>query len=271
MKIHAIQTGTVRVKQFQITGASNNVSRLYQLLCTQKWSEWMPIYCFLIKLKDHVILVDTGETSKIYNKGYLPKGGLYHKSVQTRITKEEEISNQLKALGYHVKDITTIILTHLHGDHIGGIEHFSHADFFVPKIEYDLAVSKRGPKNGYFTNNWPSWFAPTLVTYNNNVEGSFFKSYKIDGINNIIIVPTPGHSIGHQSVIINKDSLTYFIGGDLTYNLDTLKAKIPNVILANKDAYQSVKKAHDYVASKTCVFLSSHDWNVPSMLNNALS
>ena len=129
--IYPIQTGTVRVKQFQLTGSSNNLTRFYQLVFTQKWGEWMPVYSWLIKLADQLILVDTGETAKIYEKGYLPEGGLYHKAVQTKIKKEEEIPAQIKVLGFELQDIKTVILTHLHGDHIGGIEYFPHANFLV--------------------------------------------------------------------------------------------------------------------------------------------
>jgi len=57
MKIHPLQTGTVRCKQFQLTGASNNLSRLYQLIFTRKWGEWMPTYCWLIEHSGFVLKV----------------------------------------------------------------------------------------------------------------------------------------------------------------------------------------------------------------------
>lgn len=266
MKLHALQTGTVRVKQFQLTGASNNLSRLYQLIFTKRWSEWMPIYSWLIQTDDELILIDTGETAKIYEKGYLPSGGLYHKAVQTRIKKEEDISHQIQKIGFKLDAINTVILTHLHGDHIGGISYLPKANFIVAQAEYDMALSKEGSGNGYFPKNWPSWFKPTLISYDNRNEGIFTQSYKLNTKANIVIVPTPGHSVGHQSVIIKTKKQNYFVGGDLTYNLETLKQNIPNVVLAHKEAYASVKKAHNYVTSNSCIYLSSHDWNAPRLL-----
>lgn len=271
MVIHPLQTGTVRVKQFQLTGAKNILSRLYQLIFTQKWGEWLPIYSWLIEIDGKLILIDTGETSKIYEKNYLPEGGLYHKSVQTRIKKEEEINFQISSLGYQIEDIKTIILTHLHGDHIGGIQYFPKANFLVSQTEYELATSKKGQNNGYFKKNWPSWFSPNLIKYNNQAEGVFNQSYHLQESKKIIIVPTPGHSIGHQSVIIKTKSVTYFIGGDLTYNIETLKKEIPNVIIMNKEAIKSVSKVHEYVKSNSCVYLSSHDWNVSKMITNNIT
>lgn len=270
MKIHPLQTGTVRVKQFQLTGASNIVSRLYQLLMTDKWSEWLPIYSWLIELDDTLILIDTGETHSIYDTGYLPDGGTYHKAVETKITREEEIDHQLKSLGFHTDDIDTVVLTHLHGDHIGGIKYFPHSTFYVSKTEYELATSKKGAKSGYFTKNWPSWFVPTLVTYEDGPNGAFDRCQKLDDLP-ITIVPTPGHSAGHQSVILHDHHQDYFIGGDLTYNLGTLESKIPNTIFNNKEAKDSIRKAKEYVHANQAIYLSSHDWHVPQILSDSVT
>lgn len=270
MEITPIQTGTVRCKQFQLTGASNNLSRLYQILFTQKWGEWMPIYCWLVNTGDELILVDTGETSKINEEGYLPKGGLYHKVVQTRIQEEEEIDHQLSKLGYQTTDVKKVIFTHLHGDHVGGLDHFSHCEIFVSKLEYDLASSKKGPANGYFNKNWPDWFNPKLVEYDDQAEGVFPNSHQVKEDGSIILVSTPGHSVGHQSVIVKDKEVNYFIAGDLTYNLETLRSEIPDVILMNKSSKTSVRNVHSYVKSNPCIYLSSHDWNVPQILSEKM-
>lgn len=269
MKIHALQTGTVRCKQFQLTGASNIISRFYQLVFTDKWGEWMPTYCWLIEHPDGLILVDTGETAQIYEKGYLPDGGLYHKAVETRIKAEEELPHQLAKIGFKTDDIKTVILTHMHGDHIGGLSHFEHCKIYVSKTEYEMAISKKGAGNGYFKKNWPNWFQPELITYTDEAEGNFERSQKITKDGKIIIVPTPGHSIGHQSVLVKQAGPTIILAGDLTYNEDTLKKEIPDVVLMNKAAKQTVQKVHQYVQDRPCIYLSSHDWNAPHNLTNS--
>lgn len=266
MKIHLLQTGTVRCKQFQLTGASHNLSRIYQLIFTQKWGEWMPTHCWLIEHPEGLILVDTGETSQIYAPGYLPKGGLYHKAVETRIKEGEEIQHQLAKLGFKPSDISTVVLTHMHGDHIGGLPQFEHAQILVSREEYEMATSKKGPGNGYFSKNWPTWFKPTLIDYTDTAEGVFIQSYPITKDGSILVVPTPGHSVGHQSVLVKEEALTYMIAGDLTYNLDTLKKEVPDVVLMNKAAQQTVTTVHQYVKANPTVYLSSHDWNAEKLL-----
>ena len=231
----------------------------------------MPIYCWLIEQGDERILVDTGETADIYQEGYLPKGGLYHKAVQTKIKADEEITVQLNRLGFTPKDVSKIIFTHLHGDHIGGLKHFEHCEVFVSRPEYELATSKKGSGAGYFPKNWPSWFNPQLIDYSDPAEGAFAKSKQLSTDGSILIVPTPGHSIGHQSVIVKGDKYTYFIAGDLTYNIKTLKQEIPDVILMNKAAQKTVQKTHQYARENACIYLSSHDWNAPAILEEAMT
>ena len=223
-------------------------------------------YCWVIEHPDGLILVDTGETAKIYEKGYLPDGGLYHKAVETRIQSEEEINHQLVKIGIQPKDIKTVILTHLHGDHIGGLAHFEHCKIYVSKTEYDFATSKKGPGNGYFPKNWPTWFQPELITYENRPEGNFKQSKTITADGKVVIIPTPGHSIGHQSILIKNDTHTTILAGDLTYNETTLRQEIADVLLPNKAAKQTVKTMHQYVKNQPSLYLSSHDWNSPGIL-----
>ena len=115
-----------------------------------------------------------------------------------------KISKQLKKLGIESNEIKLVILTHLHGDHIGGLKHFSNARFLVSRVEYNYATGSKGKNNGYFPKNWPVGFEPELITYDQIPVGNFSKSHRLKNQENIIIVPTPGHSIGHQSIIIKE-------------------------------------------------------------------
>ncbi len=268
IKIHPIQTGSVRVKQFQLTGARNVVSRLWQLFFTQKWAEWMPIYCWLIEHPAGLILIDTGETARVNEEGYLPDTSVYRNSLQLDIKREDEVDNQLDRLGYSPRDISAIYLTHLHTDHVGGLYHFPDTPIFAPRNEYEIGVGPKGEGSGFLKKNWPEWFKPELIDLSDGAEVNFSCSRKMTSDGSIVAIPTPGHSAGHLAYVIKDAQLRYVIAGDVTFNLQTLAASIPNVILSSKDAVQSVITLREYALQAPTIVLSSHDKNVSALLVN---
>src|SRR6516164_745965 len=64
MKIHAIQTGTVRIKVSQRIGRGRGPMRLVNTLLDRSWTEPLPIYAWAIETAEGVIVVDTGETAR---------------------------------------------------------------------------------------------------------------------------------------------------------------------------------------------------------------
>jgi len=264
MKIHPIQTGMVRVRPMQTFGAPSIFHRFGQLLFSSNWTDWLPIYSWLIAHKDGPILIDVGETSRINSEGYLPNNFIYHKAAQTKISEEDEINVQLAKIGFSPANIQRIVLTHLHGDHVGGLYLFPHANIQVSKAEYDFASSKKGPGMGYFNQNWPDWFHPELIVFNIRKEGVFERSLAITEDEDIIAVPTPGHSIGHISIIIHSAKVV--LSGDAVFNQETLGKEIPAYVLPNKEGKQSVKLLKAYIANSGYTLLSSHDREAADML-----
>ena len=264
MKIHVIQTGNVRARPMQPFGAPTILHRFAQILFSSKWTEWLPIYSWLIEHPGGPILIDVGETSRINDEGYLPNNFLYHKAVQTKISKDDEIDIQLKKVGFKLKDIQRVVLTHLHGDHVGGLYLFPHCRFQVGKAEYDFAGSDKGPGMGYFNHNWPDWFTPELIEFEKRKDGVFDESFVLTDDEDIIAVPTPGHSIGHLSIIVH--SAKAVISGDAVFNQETLIKEIPSYVLPNKEGKRSVKLLNQYIQDNGYTLLSSHDDMVPELL-----
>ena len=58
MRIHAIETGRVRIKQAQIEG--RGPWRQLQPMLSSEWAEWSPVYAWAIEHAEGVIVVDTG-------------------------------------------------------------------------------------------------------------------------------------------------------------------------------------------------------------------
>ena len=74
MKIHGLQTGTVRVKASQQVGRGRGSIRQLNILLDRAWTEPLPIFAWVIETNEGVIVVDTGETARTSEPRYSPAG-----------------------------------------------------------------------------------------------------------------------------------------------------------------------------------------------------
>ncbi len=63
MRVHAIQTGRVRIKASQIVGQGHGLKRRLAPLFDKEWADWAPTLAYAIEHRDGVILVDTGASA----------------------------------------------------------------------------------------------------------------------------------------------------------------------------------------------------------------
>src|SRR5262245_20815592 len=74
------------------------------------------------------------------------------------------------------RDISGVILTHLHHDQTGGLDHFPHTPIIVPRACWDAYSGFRGTMMGCLPQRWPIWLKPPLIEINGPREGSFASS-----------------------------------------------------------------------------------------------
>ena len=58
MKIHAIQTGSVRIKRSQACGRGHGMARRLRVFADPQWTGWLPTYAWMIDHPEGVIVVD---------------------------------------------------------------------------------------------------------------------------------------------------------------------------------------------------------------------
>lgn len=265
--VHPIQTGKVKVKQFQATGAKNQVSRFWQLIFTNKWTDWHPVFCWLVVHPEGPFLIDTGEIARVHEPGYLPGGPLFEKAVQYDVKRDDEVDAQLEKLGVGSDQIKAVYLTHFHSDHADGLVYFPGVKVHASKEAFDLLMSPKGEGLGYFKKNLPPGFQAETFDFDEGPEGSFERSKSLLPDGSLVAVPMPGHSAGHTAYILKTNLRRFVFSGDATYNHDTMQKGIPFVILNNPEAEESVHKLKDYASSPDVVVLCSHDPDVHEILS----
>lgn len=271
MKIYAIQTGTVQVKKNQIVGKGSGAQRLVNVLFGREWVKPpVPIYAWVIEHEEGIIVVDTGETARTSEAGYFPRWQPYYKlAVRFQVKPEQEIGPQLKQRGINPKEVKKVILTHMHTDHAGGLHHFPESQIYVHEPEYKRTRGFRGQIDGYLPHRLPNWFSAQPIDFDSGVFGSFEKSWNVTAKGDVKVVPTPGHTPAHVSVVLTLEDVSFFLAGDTSYLEENLLRKIPDGVSPDPNqALDTMQNILSFAKQRPTIYLPSHDPNSELRLKN---
>ncbi len=173
------------------------------------------------------------------------------------ITPAEELATQMRGLGLEPEAVRTVIMTHLHGDHAGGLGCFPNAEFLVARDEY---IGHQQQPLGAVASLWPAGFAPTLIDYAGPALAPFPASFPVTAAGDLMIVPTPGHSYGHQSVILHDGEHNYFFAGDLAFSSAQLREQgLQGIAQDLGQARESLARTLAFTRQTPTIILPTHD------------
>ena len=192
----------------------------------------------LILAEQKRILVDTGI-------GELPKKHRRFYPIKRRADE-----NLLARLGNHdlkPEDIDVVVNTHLHFDHCGNNRLFKRARFLVQADEFRYAHSpERFQEAAYI----PGLFDVSGLDYE-LVRG------RLEVTDGVMVVPTAGHSFGHQSVVVRVGEKNYVYCGDASPLRENLERRnIPGVLYCSHRALESIDRLRKI---RNAIYIYSHD------------
>jgi glyoxylase-like metal-dependent hydrolase (beta-lactamase superfamily II) len=161
---------------------------------------------------------------------------------------DETLTVQLLKHGLKPEDIDFVINTHLHFDHCGNNRLFTNARFIVQQAELKYAYEPERFQQAAYNREL---FDVEGVNYE-VVNGQF------QVCNGVSVLPTFGHSIGHQSVIIEgDDDKKYVYCGDAAPTRENLERRnIPGILYNAHEALESIDRLRK-IENSTYIF--SHD------------
>ncbi|MBI1257103.1 MAG: MBL fold metallo-hydrolase [Chloroflexi bacterium] len=260
MNVQLISTGYVKITQNFRVGKGTGAMRLINALSDRRFSEWLPIYCTVIEHPEGLIVVDTGIPATANDPVWFPPHVRLLQAVAPfQITPEQEIGAQMQARGLDPRDVRWVIHTHLHQDHDGGMAWFPNAEFLIGREEWAAGIGFKGRMNGYFNWRW-SDLSPRLVDFTSGAYERFEGSEAVTRAGDVRLVPTPGHSKGHLSVVIEQGDHIIFVAGDAAYTQDLLLSDtIDGVGPSPEQQHDTHRRILELAARTPMIFLPSHD------------
>ena len=204
----------------------------------------IPINMWIIDHPLGLIVYDTGNNVAIsdgnctshWNEGFC---GL----LQPSQTRADVIDKILERVGFSVGDVKIVITSHSHLDHIGNIEMFPDAIHVIQKKELYQAW-------------WPEKFqrggAHVVADYDDARDFTYFElngDYDLFGDGSVVVISTPGHTLGHQSVKVRMaETGTVILTQDAVWvkeNLEGHPAGLNYSILDYTNSVNRIKMIRD--------------------------
>ncbi|MCO5316633.1 MAG: N-acyl homoserine lactonase family protein [Solirubrobacterales bacterium] len=187
-----------------------------------------PIPAFLIRHPGYgPILVDTGLHPSVSSDPVANLGRFGNWFYRPTLDTGEGVSAQLRGKGIDPASIRLVILTHLHADHASGIADFPDATLVVSAAEWEAATKGSLPAfRGYHRPQFDYAFDFRTASFDgDNVHSysTFGRTIDLFGDGSVRLAYTPGHSVGHQSVIVRLKDRDMAIAGDAMYRIEQLE------------------------------------------------
>lgn len=203
-------------------------------------------HCLLIETNQGLVLVDTGYGLQDVRHPHPRISRLMRTVLNIRLRERETALRQVEQRGFSARDVRHIVLTHLDFDHAGGLEDFPQARVHVMETERDAAEKKRrgfAARLRYRPAQWDD--VRDWHTYQAGGEPWFgFDAVRsLDGLPpEILMLPLPGHTLGHAGVAVQTDKSWLLHAGDAYFHRREMHVRHPHCT-PGLGAYQALLAA----------------------------
>jgi N-acyl homoserine lactone hydrolase len=209
--------------------------------------------CWLVKHGSDWLIWDTGVPEATLNdpKGWstLPKLIVYHL--------DRSLTDQLAEIGLKPREVGFVAVSHTHGDHIGNMGLFPDSTILMQQAEYTWIHSADGPNDNLHK----------LMALARKLLGTPKNLKLIDGDTDVFgdgsvtLVSTPGHTPGHQSLLVHLKNAGFIIlSGDVVHLHDNFEKNIVPALNTDKRAsIASMQKIRQIIARYNATLFINHD------------
>jgi N-acyl homoserine lactone hydrolase len=239
------------------------VDRMYVLYCGEihisDVSPWTPganagqpaVFsdnCYLIRHANEWMLWDTGLADGLAD---IPQGVAGVRGM--RMARTRTLESQLSEIGVSPSDIHYLAFSHSHPDHVGNANLFASATLYIQQAEFDAAFGPNPGKYGFSPATYDKLRASPIVKLTGD--------YDVFGDGSVTILSTPGHTPGHQSLLVRLPKAgAVILSGDVVHLEENFSLRrVPAFNFSGNESRESMEKIARIVQFEHAQLWISHD------------
>ena len=244
---------------------AQGVTRLYIFDCGQgrapDMSRWTPGLnvgtpwevvdnCYLIRHPKGDLVWDTGVPDAV---AAMPDG-LGGQNGSPTWKRAKTLAAQLTEIGVQPSDIAYVAVSHTHADHIGNVELFPKALLLTQQAEYE----------------WPTPLGVGRFKPEHPVK-KLTGDYDVFGDGSVTVISTPGHTPGHQSLLVKLPKAgAVILSGDAVHFKDNWdNRRVPGPNFNKEQTLASMQRIADLMAQNKAQLWINHDKPQSSALKHS--
>lgn len=210
---------------------------------------YAPNFFFLITHPLGNVLFDTGMHPRWQDDPHLPD------ALGPHVRPGDDAPAQLHRIGLSPADVSWVIVSHLHYDHAGGLLYFPHAKVIVQERELEFALDPPPYQADLFDRR----------DFDHDVDWLPIEDeHDVFDDGRIVVLPTPGHTPGHQSAAIALPSRAHVLAGDAHYLAGKMRLRRLPAVTWHADAMlESWLKLEALEQEEGAVLVFTHDFESP--------
>jgi glyoxylase-like metal-dependent hydrolase (beta-lactamase superfamily II) len=209
-----------------------------------------PYFCYLVQHPEQNVLYDTAAHPSL---AVDPRARLGAAADLYDITVEpgDDIVSRMETVGIKPEDVAHVVQSHLHYDHAGGLEFFPDSTVYVGQGELAFA-------------HWPPVYQREVFVRADFDHPLHWKELKEDydvfNDGSVVVFPTPGHTPGHQSMLVKGKERAYILTGDAAYDEGKMRDRCLPGLLWNPDALvESWERIEEMQRRHNAELIVTHD------------
>jgi glyoxylase-like metal-dependent hydrolase (beta-lactamase superfamily II) len=184
----------------------------------------VPVPFFLIRHGSSWVAYDSGNNAAVAVDPIKYWGQAVCDAYMPVMKPHEEFKIQIKKLGLKPEDLYAVIMSHGHLDHCGALEDLAGTDVPIYLHKNELEQIKKEVASGKKSAYIPDDFNKIGQCNVRTLDGIF----DVFGDQSVIVLPTPGHTPGHQSILVRTNNgQNLILAQDACYTLENMFANIP--------------------------------------------